>query len=92
MVLNVARLLCPFTIVLDIFTLRKDTAKQHYNNARLNVPDNASLAVYQAALVGHLLVMGFKINNSPVDAGLSKMEATIENIVFFVAVGNLVVN
>ncbi len=46
MVLDVAPLLCPFTTTLDIFTMRKDIAKQHYNNAGLNILDNASLAVY----------------------------------------------
>jgi len=46
MVLNAAPLLCPFTIVSNIFTLKKDIAKMHYSNARLNVPDNAPLAVY----------------------------------------------
>jgi hypothetical protein len=52
MVFDVAPLLCPFTVASDIFTL-KDTAKTHYNNVRLNVPDNAPLTVYQATLVGH---------------------------------------
>jgi hypothetical protein len=46
MALAAALLLCPFTIMSDIFTLKKDTAKTHCNNARLNVPDNAPLAVY----------------------------------------------
>jgi truncated hemoglobin YjbI len=36
--------------------------------------------------------MGFKIDNSHVDAWLSKMEAAIENIASLTAVGNLVVN
>jgi len=40
----------------------------------------------------HRLVMGLKTNNSPVDVRLSKMEAAIENIASFTAVGNLVVN
>jgi len=40
----------------------------------------------------HWLVMGLKTNNSPVDVQLSKMEAAIENIASFTAVGNLVVN
>jgi hypothetical protein len=53
MVFTATPLLCPFTIALNIFMLKKDTAKMHYNNARLNIPDNAPLAVYQAALVGH---------------------------------------
>jgi hypothetical protein len=53
MVLNVASLLCPFTIASDIFTLKNDTVKTHGNNTGLNVPDNAPLVVYQAALVEH---------------------------------------
>ncbi|CAK9262273.1 unnamed protein product [Sphagnum jensenii] len=36
--------------------------------------------------------MGLKTNNSHVDARLSKMEATIENIASLTAAGNLVVN
>ncbi|CAM6016715.1 unnamed protein product [Sphagnum balticum] len=36
--------------------------------------------------------MGFKTNSSPIDTRLSKMEAAIENIMSFTAVGNLVVN
>ncbi|CAK9259309.1 unnamed protein product [Sphagnum jensenii] len=36
--------------------------------------------------------MGLKTNGSPVDAHLSKMEATIENIVSLTATDNLVVN
>jgi hypothetical protein len=47
----------------------------HCNNVGLNVPDNAPLAVYQATLVEHWLVMGLETNSSPVDARLSKMEA-----------------
>jgi len=46
MVLDAAPLLCSFIIMLDIFMLKKDTTKTHYNNARLNVLDNAPLAVY----------------------------------------------
>jgi hypothetical protein len=53
MVLAAAPLLCPFTIASDIFTLKKDTAKTHYINVGLNVPDNAPLSIYQAALAGH---------------------------------------
>jgi hypothetical protein len=68
MTFNATLLLCPFTTVLDIFMLRVDTAKQHYNNVGLNVLDNASLVVYQATLAEHWLVMGFKTDNSPVDA------------------------
>jgi len=68
MTFNATLLFCPFTTVLDIFMLRKDTAKQHYNNVGLNVLDNASLVVYQATLAEHWLVMGFKTDNSLVDA------------------------
>jgi len=46
MALDAAPLLCPFIIVLNIFTPSKDIAKKHCNNAELNIPDNASLAVY----------------------------------------------
>ncbi len=53
MVLDVTPLLCPFSTMLDIFTLRKDTAKQHCNNVGFNFPNNASLVVYQAALARH---------------------------------------
>jgi hypothetical protein len=53
MALVVASMLCPFIVALYIFTLKKDIANMHCNNAGLNVPDNAPLAVYQAALVGH---------------------------------------
>jgi hypothetical protein len=60
-------LLCPLIVVSDIFTLTKDIAKMHYNNIGLNVPYNASLAVYKAALVGHWLVTNFKTDNSPID-------------------------
>ncbi len=72
--------------------MKKDTAKTHNNNIRLNVPDNAPMVVYQAALVEHWLVMGFKIDNSPIDTRLCKMEAAIKNITSFAAIGNLVVN
>ncbi len=92
MTFNATLLLCPFTTVLDIFMLRVDTAKQHYNNVGLNVLDNASLVVYQATLAEHWLVMGFKTDNSPVDAWLFKMETTIKNIASFAAVGNLTIN
>lgn len=85
-------MLCPFTATLDIFTLKKDTTKQYYNNVEFNVPNNASLLVYQAAMAGHWLVMGLKTDSSPVDAQLSKMEVTIENIAFLTATNNLVVN
>ncbi len=46
MAFDVALLLCPFTVASNIFTLKKDTAKTHYNNAKLNVLDNAPLAIY----------------------------------------------
>jgi hypothetical protein len=92
MALVAAPLLCPFIVALDIFTLKKDTTKTHSNNTRFNVPNNAPLAVYQAALAGHWLIMGLKIDSSPVDARLSKMEAAIENIASFATVGNLAVN
>jgi hypothetical protein len=91
MVFNAAPLLCPFTIVSDIFTL-KDTAKMHCSNAGLNIPNNAPLAVYQVALAGHWLVMGLKTNSSPIDTRLSKMEAAIENIVSLTIASNLAVN
>jgi hypothetical protein len=92
MAFNVALLLCPFIVALDIFALKKDIAKQYYNNARLNIPDIASLVVYQVALAGHWLVMGLKTDDSPVDVWLSKMEAAIENIAFLMAANNLVIN
>jgi len=53
MALVVTLLICPFIIASDIFTLKKDITKMHYNNIGLNVPDNAPLAIYQVALVGH---------------------------------------
>jgi hypothetical protein len=53
MALVTAPLLCPFTIVSNIFMLKKDTTKTHYINAGLNVPDNAPLAVYQATLAAN---------------------------------------
>jgi hypothetical protein len=46
MAFDVAPLLCPFIATLDIFMLKKDIAKQHCNNAKLNIPNNASLPVY----------------------------------------------
>jgi len=91
MAFDVASLLCPFITTSNIFTL-KDTTKQYCDNARLNVPDNASLAVYQVALAGHWLVLGLKTDNSPIDVRLSKMEAAIENIVFLAVVSNLAIN
>lgn len=92
MALDAAPLLCPFTAASDIFMLKKDTAKQHCNNSRLNVPNNVSLAVYQAVLAAHWLVMGLKTDSSSVDAQLSKMEVAIENIVFLAGISFLAVN
>ncbi len=74
-----------FIVASDIFTLKKDTTKTHYNNIGLNVLDNAPLAE-------HWLVMGLKIDNSHVDTHLSNMEAAIVNIASLTAVGNLAVN
>jgi hypothetical protein len=91
MALATAPPLCPFTVASDIFTLKKDTAKTHCINARLNVLDNAPLAVYQVTLTENWLIMGFKTNSSPVDVRLSKMEAAIENIASLAIVGNLAV-
>jgi len=92
MALDATSLLCPFITSSDIFTLKKDIAKQHCDNTGLNVPNNASLADYQVALAKHWLVMGLKINSSPIDARLSKMEAAIENIVSLTITGNLAIN
>jgi hypothetical protein len=92
MALNATSLLCPFIVMSNIFTLKKDIAKTQCNNTKLNVPNNAPLVVYQATLAGHWLVMGLKTDNSLVDARLSKMEVAIENIASLVATGNLVVN
>jgi len=64
----------------------------HCSNAGFNVPNNAPLAVYQVALVGHWLVMGLKIDSSPIDTRLSKMEAAIENIMSLTITSNLEVN
>jgi hypothetical protein len=50
------------------------------------------LEVYRATLAKHWLIVGLKTNNSPIDARLSKMEATIENIASLATVGNLAVN
>jgi hypothetical protein len=88
----IAPLLCPFIVVSDIFALKKNIAKTHCKNAGFNVPDNAPLSIYKAALAGHWLVMGLKIDNSSVDVRLSKVEVAIENIVFLAAPGNLAVN
>ncbi len=92
MALATASLLCPFTVASDIFMLKKDIAKMHCINAELNVPDNATLAVYQATLVGNWLVMGLKTDIPPIDARLSKIEAVIENITSFAIADNLAVN
>jgi hypothetical protein len=92
MAFNATLLLCPFTIVSDIFTLKKDTAKMLCNNVELNVLNNAPLAIYQAPLVGHWLLTGLRTNNSPIDMQLSKVEVAIENIASFTAVGNLAIN
>jgi hypothetical protein len=92
MALHAALLLCPFIVVSNIFTLKKDIAKTNCNNIEFNVPYNATLAVYQATMARHWLVMGLKINSSPIDARLSKMEVAIENIASLTAVGNLAVN
>jgi hypothetical protein len=46
MALDAAPLLCPFTVTSDIFMLKKEFAKTHYNNAEHNILDNAPLAVY----------------------------------------------
>jgi hypothetical protein len=68
MALDAAPLLCPFAVASNIFTLKKEIAKTHCNNARLNILDNAPLAVYQVALAGHWLIMGLKIDISLVNA------------------------
>jgi hypothetical protein len=92
MALATSPLLCPFTVASDIFMLKKDTAKTHCMNTGLNVPDNAPLTVYQAALAGNWLVMGLKTDSPPIDARLSKMEAAIENIASLAAISNLAIN
>jgi hypothetical protein len=53
MALVVAPLLCPFIVLLDIFTLKNNIAKTHCNNAELNVLNNAPLSVYQVAPAKH---------------------------------------
>jgi hypothetical protein len=53
MALVTTPLLCPFTIVSNIFTLKKDIAKTHYNNIGLNVPNYAPLAIYNVTQAGH---------------------------------------
>ncbi len=60
--------------------------------AKVGLRHNAPLAIYQATLVEHWLVMGFKTDRSHVNACLSKMEAAIKNIASLMAAGNLVVN
>jgi hypothetical protein len=64
----------------------------HCNNVGFNILDNAFLAVYQAALAGHWLVMGLKTDSSLINARLSKMQAAIENIASLAVVGNLAIN
>ncbi len=91
MALATTPLLCPFIIASDIFTLKKDIAKTHCINVGLNIPDNAPLVVYQAALAENWLLMGLKTDSSHVDVQLSKMEAAIENIASLVMAGNLAV-
>jgi hypothetical protein len=46
MVLDATPLLCPFIITWNIFMLKKNTTKTHYNNAKVNILDNAPLLVY----------------------------------------------
>ncbi|CAM6065300.1 unnamed protein product [Sphagnum tenellum] len=64
----------------------------HCSNIGLNVLDNAPLAIYQVALVGHWLVMGFKTDSSLIDMRLSKIEATIKNIASLTTASNLAIN
>jgi hypothetical protein len=71
MALDAAPLLCPFIVALDIFTLKKDIAKTHCNNVRLNVLNNAPLAAYQAIMGGHWLIMGFTCSHVAVQNGSS---------------------
>jgi hypothetical protein len=92
MAFDVTSLLCPFTVMSHIFMLKKGTVKTHCENVGFNVLDNAPLAIYQAALARHWLVMDFKIDSSSIDARLSNMEVAIENIVSFMTVGNLAIN
>jgi hypothetical protein len=92
MALATALLLCPFIVALDVFMLKKDSAKTHCINAGLTVPNNAPLAVYQAALARNWLVMGLKTDSPPIDVRLSKMEVVIENIMSLATASNLAVN
>ncbi len=46
MMFNAAPLLCPFIVASNIFMLKKDITKMHCNNAELNIPNNAPLAIY----------------------------------------------
>ncbi len=39
--------------VMIFLFLKKETAKTHYINARFNIPNNAPVAVCEAALVGN---------------------------------------
>ncbi len=92
MALANAPLLCPFIVASNIFTLKKGIAKTHSINVKLNVPDKAPQEVYQAALAKHWLVMGLKIDSSPANTWLSKMEAAIKNITCLAATGNFALN
>jgi hypothetical protein len=73
MAFDVTPLLCLVTVTSDIFTLKKDIAKTHCNNFGLNILNNAPLMIYQATLVEHWLIMGLKIDSSPIDVRLFKM-------------------
>jgi hypothetical protein len=46
MAFDATSLLCLFIVALNIFTLKEDIAKMHYNNVGFNVLDNAPLAIY----------------------------------------------
>ncbi len=72
--------------------LKKDTAKTHYSNAGLNVPDNAPPSGLPGSPSRTWLVMVLKTNSSFVDKRLSKMEASIKNIVSLTVASNLAVN
>jgi hypothetical protein len=48
MAVHATPLLRPIIVVSDIFMLKKDTPKTHYNNIGLNILDNAPLTIYQA--------------------------------------------
>jgi hypothetical protein len=72
--------------------LKKDTTKTHCINVGLNVPNNAPLAIYQAAITRNWLVMGLKTDSPPIDARLSKMEVVIENMASLAVADNLAIN